>query len=66
MLDLLKGEVKGTLGLLPMAVGFVAAFVTGCFACRFMIDIVRRQKLVYFAVYCLLAGAFAVVWSVCR
>ena len=66
LLDLLKGEVSGTLGLLPMAVGFVAAFVTGCFACRFMIDIVRRQKLVYFAVYCLLAGAFAVVWSVCR
>lgn len=66
LLDLLKGEVNGTLGFLPMAVGFVAAFVTGCFACRFMIDIVRRQKLVYFAVYCLLAGAFAVVWSVCR
>ena len=45
--------------------GFLAAFATGCFACKFMITIVRKQKLVYFAVYCLLAGIFAIVYNYC-
>ena len=64
LLDLLKGEVSSELGLLPMAVGFVAAFATGCFACKFMLNIVRKQTLVYFAIYCLCAGSFAIVWSI--
>lgn len=64
LLDLLKGEASSELGMLPMAVGFVAAFVTGCLACKFMLSIVRKQKLVYFAVYCLCAGTFAIIWSV--
>ena len=65
LLDLLKGEVVSTLGMLPMLVGFVAAFVSGCLACKFMINIVRRQKLVYFAIYCLCAGVFAIVYGLC-
>lgn len=65
LLDILKGEVTSTLGIVPMIVGFLAAFLTGCFACRFMIDIVRRQKLIYFAVYCLCAGVFAIVYGLC-
>ena len=65
LLDLLKGEVYTSIGWLPLVVGFVAAFLSGCFACRFMIDIVRRQRLVYFAVYCLLVGVFAIVYGLC-
>ena len=65
LLDILGGEVSGTLGILPMIVGFLAAFLTGCFACRFMIDIVRRQKLIYFAIYCLCVGVFAIVYGLC-
>ena len=64
LIDLMKGELTSNLGLVPMLVGFVAAFLTGCFACKFMINIVRRQKLVYFAIYCLCIGAFAIIWSV--
>lgn len=64
LLDLLKGEVSSELGILPLGVGFVAAFVTGCFACKFMLNIVRKQKLVYFAIYCLCAGTFAILWSI--
>lgn len=60
-LDLIKGEVSMTIGILPLCVGFVAAFLSGCFACRFMIEIVRRQKLMYFAIYCLIAGAAAIL-----
>ena len=65
LLDILSGEVVSSLGIVPMVVGFVAAFVSGCLACKFMINIVRRQKLVYFAVYCLLAGVFAIVYGLC-
>ena len=66
LLDLLTGDaVAGSIGLLPLLVGFVAAFVSGCLACRFMINIVRRQKLIYFAIYCLCAGVFAIVYGLC-
>lgn len=63
--DILTGEVVVSIGWLPLVVGFTAAFVTGCFACRFMIDIVRRQKLTYFAIYCLCVGIFAIVYGLC-
>lgn len=65
LLDILRGEVVSTLGIVPMIVGFLAAFITGCFACRFMIDIVRRQKLIYFAIYCLCVGVFAIIYGLC-
>jgi undecaprenyl-diphosphatase len=65
LLDLLSGEVVSSLGVLPMVVGFLSAFISGCFACRFMINIVRRQKLIYFAIYCLCAGIFAIVYGLC-
>ena len=65
-LDMLTGEVAApALGVVPMLVGFVAAFVSGCLACRFMLNIVRRQRLIYFAIYCLLVGGFAVVYGLC-
>ena len=63
--DILTGEVVVTIGWLPLVVGFIAAFATGCFACRFMIEIVRRQKLIYFAVYCLCVGTFAIIYGLC-
>lgn len=66
LLDILTGEVIATsIGITPLFVGFVAAFASGCMACRFMINIVRRQKLIYFAVYCLCAGVFAIIYGLC-
>jgi undecaprenyl-diphosphatase len=65
LLDLLSGEVVSSLGLVPMLVGFVAAFASGCLACKFMINIVRKQKLIYFAIYCLCMGVFAIVYGLC-
>lgn len=44
-----------------LTVGFAAAFIAGCFACRWMINIVRRGKLIYFAIYCCIAGVATVV-----
>ena len=65
LIKLLQGEVVSNLGIVPAIVGFVAAFVSGCFACRFMIEIVRRQRLVWFALYCAIIGTFAIISSVC-
>ncbi len=65
-LDLLKGELVVELGWLPMVVGFLAAFASGAAACKWMIGIVRRQKLTYFAIYCLAAGALAIIWQLCH
>ncbi len=65
LMKLLKGEIVSDLGLVPAIVGFVAAFATGCFACRFMIEIVRRQRLVWFAIYCAIVGSVAIITTVC-
>ena len=44
-------------------VGFIAAFFTGILACLWMIAIVKRSKLSYFSIYCLVVGIVAIVWS---
>lgn len=49
-------------GLVPLAVGFVAAFISGCFACKWMIALVKKCKLIYFAIYCALAGILTLVF----
>ena len=47
----------GNLSMTALVVGFVAAFVSGCFACKWMIDIVKRGRLIYFAIYCAVVGS---------
>jgi undecaprenyl-diphosphatase len=64
-LKLMKGEMTSDLGLVPALVGFVAAFVTGCLACRFMLEVVRRQRLIWFAIYCAIVGTTAIIATVC-
>ena len=65
MIKLFKGTMESDLALLPAVVGFLAAFVTGCFACRFMIEIVRRQRLVWFALYCAIVGSVTLIATLC-
>ena len=52
-------------GISPMAllVGFFAAFITGCFACKWMVNLVKKGKLVWFAVYCAIVGIIAIVFA---
>lgn len=68
LLDLLKGlkgeEALGAIDAFPMIVGFVAAFVSGCLACKWMINIVKKGKLVYFGIYCAIAGAVTIICSI--
>lgn len=48
--------IEEPIGTLPLIVGFVAAFISGCVACKWMIALVKKCKLIYFAIYCALAG----------
>lgn len=67
LLDVVKGlkgeEAFGGIDAMPLIVGFVAAFVSGCIACKWMINIVKKGKLVWFGVYCAIAGAATIVFS---
>lgn len=64
VLKAMKGEaVMGSIGMLPMTVGFLAAFVSGCVACKWMISIVKKGKLVYFGIYCAIVGTITILCS---
>ncbi|NKI31566.1 undecaprenyl-diphosphate phosphatase [Croceivirga thetidis] len=62
--DLLSGDLvfQGNQAV-AIGAGFIAAFVAGLAACTWMIQLVRKSKLTYFAVYCLLVGLVAIGWS---
>lgn len=60
-LDLLKaflegGGFGGAVGILPLVLGFVAAFASGLFACKAMVALVRRARLGWFALYCFIVA----------
>lgn len=63
-MKMMKGEaIAGDIPTLSLVVGFLAAFVSGCLACKWMIGIVKRGKLIYFAIYCALAGIVTLLYS---
>lgn len=52
-----------SIGAMPLLIGFIAAFVVGCLACKWMLNIVKKGKLVWFAVYCLIAGLLCIIFN---
>jgi len=63
LLELFQGDFShnNSVGIIPLMVGFFSAFISGLFACRWMINIVKSGKLIYFAVYCFLIGLIALL-----
>lgn len=61
--DMLAGEAASSVsvGWLPMVVGFLASFIVGCIACKWMLELVKRGKLVWFALYCLIVGVICII-----
>ena len=63
-LELLGGEFgASSVGALSLVLGFVSAFLSGLFACRVMIALVRKARLSWFALYCLLAAAAIFIFA---
>ena len=64
VLKMVKGEdVMGGIEALPLVIGFVAAFLSGCLACKWMINIVKKGKLIYFGIYCAIVGVVTILCS---
>lgn len=62
-IDLIGGDFTNTgnnIGIIPLVISFVAAFLSGLLACKWMIDIIRKGKLIYFAIYCFIIGLIAI------
>ncbi len=51
------------LEILPLTTGFVAAFISGFFACKWMITLVNKRKLIFFAYYCFVVGTLVLIFS---
>ncbi len=64
-LDLVGGEMAASsIGALPLALGFVSAFLSGLFACKVMIALVKKARLGWFALYCALAGLTVILFEI--
>ena len=63
MLEVGVEQAMGGISAGALAVGFLAAFLTGCVACRWMVRLVQKGKLIYFAVYCAVVGAATLIWA---
>jgi undecaprenyl-diphosphatase len=62
LLEIVSGEIKtGSTGAGIIFLGFISAFISGYLACRWMIALVRRSKLIWFSFYCLIIGILSVL-----
>ena len=65
MLEMGIQEAMAGISPMALAVGFLAAFVTGCVACKLMINLVKKGKMLWFAVYCAVVGVIVLVSQLC-
>jgi len=62
--DLISGSVSyESAQIVPLVIGFVAAFFTGMLACTWMIALVKNARLTWFGIYCLIVGLAAITYS---
>lgn len=60
LLQAVSGELTAGIDAGILIAGFAASFITGCLACKFMLEIVKRGRLIWFAIYCALAGVVSI------
>ena len=62
--DILGGDLTTSSGnISPLIIGFLGAFIAGLIACTWMIKLVKKSKLSWFAIYCLVVGVIAIGYS---
>lgn len=54
---------QGDVSWLVLLVGFVTSFVVGCAACKWMLELVKKGKLIWFAAYCVIMGVICLLWQ---
>lgn len=59
-IDTAAGVATPEIALGALLTGFIASFVVGCLACKWMLALVKKGKLVWFALYCLIVGAICI------
>ncbi len=63
--DILGGDLNfESQNITALSAGFIAAFISGLFACTWMIKLVKKSKLTYFSIYCAIVGVIAILFSV--
>ena len=63
--DILSGDLSlESQNFTTLSIGFIAAFISGLFACTWMIRLVKKSKLSYFAIYCAIVGLIAIIYSI--
>lgn len=62
--DIMAGEAAGQteVPVSCLIIGFISAFIVGCAACKWMLSLVKKGKLIWFAVYCLAVAILCLVW----
>ncbi len=60
-LQAVSGELTAGVDGEVLAAGFIASFITGCLACKFMLEVVKRGKLIWFALYCAAVGIVSIL-----
>jgi len=62
IMELMKGgSAAGDLDISVIAIGFITAFISGYLACRWMINLVKNSRMIWFAVYCAIAGLLSIL-----
>lgn len=62
--DVLSGDLNlQSSDMIPITAGFIAAFLAGLLACKWMISLVKKSKLSYFSIYCAIVGSIAIGYA---
>lgn len=56
-------QAQASVGVTELLIGFAASFIVGCCACKWMINLVNKGKLIWFAVYCVIMGIICILWQ---
>lgn len=63
VIDMVSGEgMASAIGVVPLLCGFVAAFISGLFACKLMVALVKKSKMRWFALYCAVVAVLLLIF----
>jgi len=63
LIDMIGTQTEIGISIGALIAGFMGAFIAGCIACKFMINLVKNGKLIYFAIYCAVIGTSTIIFS---